>query len=145
MVSSLPVVLCVLQPCCRKLSKIARVVAFGLPSRDAQVAVVSVIGAPRSRSSRTIDRYPRDTAETKAKDKSSGVREGIEDVEVHIWRILFTWSRSPSILAASRDFLRVDGLIGSGEGLREHLDRDSPVWVDDNMPVTIGANEILKP
>ena len=38
--SSLPVVLCVLQPCCRKRSKIARVVPFVLLSRDAKTAVV---------------------------------------------------------------------------------------------------------
>lgn len=85
------------------------------------------------------------TAEFKADDKLSGVGEGIEDVEVHVRRIASTRSRSPSILAASRDFLRADGSNRSGEGLRERLRRDSAGWVDDDMLVTTGGNEMLKP
>lgn len=143
MVPSLLAVLCALQPCCRKLSKIASV--FGKSSRDARAAAARVIGAPCSRSSRTIDTCPRIAAEARADPKSSGGGEGREGVEVHIRRIVSTWSRSPSQLAASRDLLRASGSDRLGEGLRERLDKDSGVWVDDDMVVTTGGNEILKP
>ena len=53
--------------------------------------------------------------------------EGIEDVEVHVWRIASTLPKSPSILAALRDVLRADGSNGSGEGLGERLGGESAV------------------
>ena len=94
MVPSLHVAFCRLQPCCRKLSKIASV--FGLSSRVARIAAARVIGAPWSRSSRTTDTCPYEAAEARADPKSSRGGGGREGVEVHVWRIVSTWSKSPS-------------------------------------------------
>ena len=130
-VPSLHAEVCGLQPCCRKVLKTAS--GFGLSLRVVMSAAALVIGAPWSRSSRTIDTCPHIAAEERTFPKSFGGGGGREGVEVHARRIVSTWSRSPSQTAASRDLLRVSGSVGSGEELRERLDKVSGVGVNVDM------------
>ena len=77
--------------------------------------------------------------------KTSEVGGGREGVEVHVRRIVSAWSKSPSQVVASRDLSRASGSDGMGEGPRESLERESGVWMEDDMVVISGGCEMLKP
>ena len=70
--------------------------------------------------------------------KTSEVGGGREGVEVHVRRIASAWSKSPFQVVALRDLLRASGSVGMGEGPRESLDRESGVWMEDDMLVITG-------
>ena len=100
---------------------------FGLSLRVVLSAAAQVVGAPWSRSSRKFDTCPHIAAQVRTFPKSFRGGGGREGVEVHVWRIVSTQSRSPSQIAASWDLLRVSGSAGFDEELRERLDKVSRV------------------